>query len=590
MLKVTPEFKVTKSRKTIEVQLPDGQVISGPRGSNIGDFLALLQSPLLTMKVMPAFSEAELANQSPPIVGAIVNGELRELTFPITLDAIVKPVTMADTDGMRIYRRSLTFLLETAFEDLFPDGILYVDHSVASGGYYCQVTGRSPLTPNELEQLEKHMAALVEQDLPFARQEVPLTEAIVYFEQHGAHDKVRLLAHRQKNYLTLYQLKSYRDYHHGYMVPSTGYLRWFNLLPTGEGFTLRFPRRHAPLELLPMPEYPKLLSTFLQYGDWLNRLGISNVGALNDAIQNNRSSEIILVSEALHEQQVSQIADQIVERADQVRVVLIAGPSSSGKTTFSKRLAIQLLVRGISPFPLELDQFFVDRELTPRDENGEFDFENILALDRQRLSHDLQMLISGEEVQLPHYDFLTGKSGPGDIVHLREGEVVIIEGIHGLNPELIPNISREHSFKIYVSALTQLNLDRHNRVSTTDTRLLRRIVRDYRERGYSPQVTIQRWESVRRGEKRYIFPYQENADVMFNSALAYDLSALKPLAEPLLRQVPHSKPEHVEAKRLLAFLEWFLPLDSSLIPDNSILREFLGGSILSGFKLWHNHN
>lgn len=589
MLKVTPEFKITKPRKTIEIQLPDGQVISGPRGSDVGEFLALLQSPLLTMKVMPAFSEVELAMQSPPIVGAIVNGELRELTFPITLDAVVKPVTMADTDGMRIYRRSLTFLLETAFEDLFADGILYVDHSVASGGYYCQVTGRSPLTPNELERLEKHMAALVEQDLPFARQEVPLTEAIAYFEQHGAHDKVRLLAHRQKNYLTLYQLKSYRDYHHGYMVPSTGYLRWFNLLPTGEGFTLRFPRRHAPLELLPMPEYPKLLSTFLQYGDWLNRLGISNVGALNDAIQDNRSSEVILVSEALHEQQVSQIADQIVERANQVRVVLIAGPSSSGKTTFSKRLAIQLLVRGISPFPLELDKFFVDRELTPRDENGEFDFENILALDRQRLSHDLQLLISGEEVQLPHYDFLTGKSGPGDIVHLREGEVVIIEGIHGLNPELIPNISREHSFKIYVSALTQLNLDRHNRVSTTDTRLLRRIVRDYRERGYSPQVTIQRWESVRRGEKRYIFPYQENADVMFNSALAYDLSALKPLAEPLLRQVPHGKPEHVEAKRLLAFLEWFLPLDSSLIPDNSILREFLGGSILSGFKLWHNH-
>lgn len=589
MLKVTPEFKITKPRKTIEIQLPDGQVISGPRGSDVGEFLALLQSPLLTMKVMPAFSEVELAMQSPPIVGAIVNGELRELTFPITLDAVVKPVTMADTDGMRIYRRSLTFLLETAFEDLFADGILYVDHSVASGGYYCQVTGRSPLTPNELERLEKHMAALVEQDLPFARQEVPLTEAIAYFEQHGAHDKVRLLAHRQKNYLTLYQLKSYRDYHHGYMVPSTGYLRWFNLLPTGEGFTLRFPRRHAPLELLPMPEYPKLLSTFLQYGDWLNRLGISNVGALNDAIQDNRSSEVILVSEALHEQQVSQIADQIVERANQVRVVLIAGPSSSGKTTFSKRLAIQLLVRGISPFPLELDKFFVDRELTPRDENGEFDFENILALDRRRLSHDLQLLISGEEVQLPHYDFLTGKSGPGDIVHLREGEVVIIEGIHGLNPELIPNISREHSFKIYVSALTQLNLDRHNRVSTTDTRLLRRIVRDYRERGYSPQVTIQRWESVRRGEKRYIFPYQENADVMFNSALAYDLSALKPLAEPLLRQVPHGKPEHVEAKRLLAFLEWFLPLDSSLIPDNSILREFLGGSILSGFKLWHNH-
>ena len=590
MLKIDSNFKITDPRPTVEIQLPDGRVINGPRGASVGEFLALLQSSLLTTEMTRAFSEEDLAKRVPPIVGAIINGELRELTFPIALDSVVRPITMGDADGMRIYRRSLTFLLETAFEDLFPDGILYVDHSVASGGYYCQVSGRPPLTPIELNQIEEYMAVLVKENLPFTRQEVPLPEAIAYFEQHGAHDKVRLLAHRQKNYLTLYQLKEYRDYHHGYMVPSTGYLRWFNLLPTGEGFTLRFPRRHAPSELLPMPEYPKLLNTFRQYGDWLNRLGISNVGALNDAIQNNRSSEIILVSEALHEQQVSQIANMIVERANRVRVVLIAGPSSSGKTTFSKRLAIQLLVRGISPFPLELDKFFIDRDLTPRDEKGEFDFENILALDRQRLSHDLSLLVSGEEVQLPHYDFLTGKSEPGDIVQLRDEEVVIIEGIHGLNPELIPSMSAEHSFKVYASALTQLNLDRHNRVSTTDTRLLRRIVRDHRERGYSPQITISRWESVRRGEKRYIFPYQENADVMFNSALAYELSALKPLAEPLLRQVPHGKPEHVEAKRLLAFLDWFLPLDSNLIPDNSILREFLGGSILSGFKLWHNHN
>ena len=589
MINIQPNFEVTVPRSTVEVQLLDGMVISGPRGANIGDFLAIIQSPMLRQKLTPAFSETELANQAPPIVGAIVNGELRELTFPIALDSVVKPITMGDADGMRIYRRSLTFLLETAFEDLFPEGILYVDHSVASGGYYCQVSERPPLTSDELKRLERRMAEMVEANLPFLRQEVPLSEAIAYFEQHGAHDKVRLLAHRQKNYLTLYQLKDYRDYHHGYMVPSTGYLRWFSLVSTGEGFTLRFPRRHAPLELLPMPEYPKLLNTFRQYGNWLNRLGISNVGALNDAIQKNRSSEVVLVSEALHEQQVSQIANMIADRANQVRVVLIAGPSSSGKTTFSKRLAIQLLVRGISPFPLELDNYFVDRELTPRDENGDYDFENVQALDRQRLSQDLKQLIDGHEVQLPRYDFLTGKSEPGDVVQLREEQIVIIEGIHGLNPDLLPSMRADQCFKVYASALTQLNLDRHNRVSTTDTRMLRRIVRDHRERGYSPQITISRWESVHRGEKRYIFPYQENADVMFNSALAYELSALKPLAEPLLRQVPHGKPEHVEAKRLLAFLEWFLPLDSNLIPDNSILREFLGGSILAGFKLWHNH-
>jgi uridine kinase len=337
-----------------------------------------------------------------------------------------------------------------------------------------------------------------------------------------------------------------------------------------------------------MPEYPKLLTTFRQYGDWLQRLGISSVGALDDAIQNNRIQELILVSEALHEQRVTEIARQIAGRIDQVRVVLIAGPSSSGKTTFSRRLSIQLLAHGIAPYPIEMDNYFVDRDKTPLDENGEPDFESIGTLDTKRLARDLEGLIAGQQVQLPHYNFIAGQSEPGDMVQLKSGEIIILEGIHGLNPELIPEISQEKTFRIYVSALTQLNLDRHNRVSTTDTRLIRRIARDARERGYTARSTIQRWESVRRGEKRYIFPYQENADVFFNSALAYELSALKPIVEPLLRQVPYGTPEHIEAKRLLAFLEWFLPTDSSLIPDNSILREFIGDSILQHFRLWHN--
>jgi uridine kinase len=383
-------------------------------------------------------------------------------------------------------------------------------------------------------------------------------------------------------------LKEHRDYHHGYMVPSTCYLCWFGLTPTGEGFTLRFPRRHAPTILLPMPEYPMLLTTFRQYGDWLQRLGISSVGALDDAIQNNRIQELILVSEALHEQRVTEIARQIAGSSDQVRVVLIAGPSSSGKTTFSRRLSIQLLAYGIAPYPIEMDNYFVDRDKTPLDENGEPDFESIGTLDTKRLASDLEGLIAGQQVQLPHYNFIPGQSEPGDVVQLKSGEIIILEGIHGLNPELIPEISQEKTFRVYVSALTQLNLDRHNRVSTTDTRLIRRIARDARERGYTARSTIQRWESVRRGEKRYIFPYQENADVFFNSALAYELSALKPIVEPLLRQVPYGTPEHIEAKRLLAFLEWFLPTDSSLIPDNSILREFIGNSILQHFRLWHN--
>jgi uridine kinase len=372
------------------------------------------------------------------------------------------------------------------------------------------------------------------------------------------------------------------------MVPSTGYLRWFALIPTGDGFTIRFPHRQSPTQLLPMPEYPQLLAAFRLYGDWLKRLGISSVGALNDAIQDNRSREVILVSEAFHEQRVAEIASQISGRSDQVRVVLISGPSSSGKTTFSKRLAVQLLTRGLSPLPLEMDNYFVDRELTPRDENGQFDFESIKALNTARLSDDLRKLIAGQVIRIPHYNFVTGRSETGEEIHLEPGEILILEGIHGLNPELIPDIPQEQIFRIYVSALTQINLDHRNRVSTTDTRLIRRIVRDARERGYTAQVTIQRWESVRRGERLYIFPFQENADVMFNSALVYELSALKPLVEPLLRQVPFGTNEYIEAKRLLALLEWFLPIDTSLIPDNSILKEFIGDSILKQFKLWHN--
>jgi uridine kinase len=564
-------FELVEPRPTVEIQLPDGRVVSGRRNASVGLFLKIIED-----------------QEMPPIVGAVVNGELRELTFPIKMDSTVAPVTMGDADGMRIYRRSLTYLMEAAFENLFPNAILTVDHSVASGGYYCQVSGRPPLSNEELSQLEQEMRRLVEANLLFHRQEIPLQEAIGYFKAKGAQDKVKLLTHRQKNYLTLYQLQEHRDYHHGYMVPSTGYLCWFGLTPTGEGFTLRFPRRHAPTTLLPMPEYPKLLTTFRQYGNWLQRLGISSVGALDDAIQNNRIQELILVSEALHEQRVTEIARQVASRSDQVRAVLIAGPSSSGKTTFSRRLSIQLLAHGVAPYPIEMDNYFVDRDKTPLDENGQPDFESIRALDTKRLANDLEKLIAGQKVQLPRYNFITGQCETGDEVQLKSGEILILEGIHGLNPELIPEIPQEKTFRIYVSALTQLNLDRHNRVSTTDTRLIRRIARDARERGYTARSTIQRWESVRRGEKRYIFPFQENADVFFNSALAYELSALKPIVEPLLRQVPYGTPEHIEAKRLLAFLEWFLPTDSSLIPDNSILREFIGNSILGHFQLWHN--
>jgi len=557
-------------RCQVEIHLPDGRVFSGPRGTSVGAFLACLPE-----------------GEQVPIVGAVVNGELKELTFPIMMDARVRPINMSDADGARIYRRSLTFLLSAVFEELFPDTILAVDHSVASGGYFCKVSNHAPFTEAEVAALEKRMRDLIAADLNFERQEVPLSEAVKHFEEIGEEQKVRLLQYRQKPYLVLYSLGKYRDYHHGYMVPSTGYLKWFGLqfIP-GFGFVLQYPRRHAPMVLQPLPETSKLLETFQQYGRWLERLGIESVGALNAAIEAGRVREIILVSEALHEQKVADIAGEIVEKSKSAKIVLIAGPSSSGKTTFSKRLSVQLLAQGVSPLPIELDNFFVDRELTPLDENGEFDYESLSALNTRLLNEQLQRLIAGEEVHMPHYNFKKGKSEPGEIVRLGKDQVVILEGIHGMNPQLIPDIPVETTFRVYISALTQLNLDNHNRISTTDTRLLRRIVRDAKERGYSAQQTIQRWESVRRGEKRHIFPYQENANELFNSALVYDLSALKSLAEPLLRQVPYGTPEHIEAKRLLAFLDWFLPVNTDLIPDNSILREFIGGSILQDFKVW----
>ena len=557
------------SSDQIEIHLPDGRTLRGPRGASAERQLRAIAAEL------PA-----------PLVGVVVNGELEELTRPIDMEARVQPVTMADADGARIYRRSLTFLLEAAYTRLFPDARLYVDHSLASGGYFCNVGGRPPLTPADLKKLEAEMRSLVAQDLPITGREAPLAEAIAWFEGRKDVEKTRLMRHRRKPTVNLYRLGDCVDYHHGYMVPSTGYLRWFELTTMDGGFALRYPRQHSPTRLTPMVDYPKLLAAFRRYGDWLHRLGISSVGALDDAIEAGRGREIILVAEALHEQHIAEIARQIADRRSQARLVLISGPSSSGKTTFSRRLGVQLLALGLSPYALELDSYFVERARTPRDANGELDYETIEALRLDQLADHLQRLLAGEEVQLPRYSFAAGQQEAGDVVRVRPDQLIILEGIHGLNPRLLPPALAARSFKIYASALTQLNLDRHNRVSTTDTRLVRRIVRDARDRGYSAADTIGRWESVRRGEKLHIFPYQENADVMFNSALVYEVAVLGPLAEPLLRQVNYGTPAYVEAQRLLAFLDWFVTINPEWIPDNSILREFVGGSILKDFKVW----
>lgn len=564
------DFYLTNTPRTnVELTLEDGRVITGKRGAPLEDFIRVVQK-----------------EEDPLIVGAIVDGVLHELTWPVNRDSDAILIDLEDADGARIYRRSLTFLLEASFALCFPDAKLTVDHSVSSGGYYCQVLNRDKFSQEDLALLEKTMRELVAKNEVFVRETVPLQEAVQHFKTVGEDDKVRLLKYRTRKDLVLYRLGKTRDYHHGYMTPSTGYLRCFELSWMDGAFILRFPQRRDPSTLSPQINYPSLLRTFREYGDWLDKLGIPSVGALNDAIQAGHIDEVTLVSEALHEMQISEIAEQIDKQKDRLGVILIAGPSSSGKTTFSKRLSIQLIARGITPFALEMDNYFLEREFTPLDEHGQKDYESLRAMDLPLLNQDMKALLAREEVQLPRYNFKTGLREAGDRVRLKPGEMIILEGIHGLNPGLLPEIDPKSSFRIYVSCLTQLNLDRHNRISTTDTRLLRRILRDARDRGYSAEDTINRWESVRRGEKLHIFPYQENANVMFNSALVYELTTLKPLVEPLLRQVTFGTRAYIEAKRLLKFLEWFLPTGTEYVPNNSILREFVGGSALTHFSLW----
>jgi uridine kinase len=557
-----------KPRDTAQVWFEDGRVFEGPVGLPLERFV-----------------EAAGSDPDAPTVAALVNGELRELAYRVEADVEVVPITMAHSDGFRIYRRSLAFLLVTAVDELFPEATVYVDHSLTFGGYFCQVQGREPFNPEELASIEARMQEIVDLDEPIRKERVPLNDAIALFKARGDDDKVRLLARRKKGYLTLYQLRGLRDYFHGYMVPSTCHIGVFDLHAYPPGFIIRFPRTAAPMQLRPMVDYPKLVNVFREYGQWMELMGIRDVGSLNEAIAGEKERELVLVAEALHEQQVARIAAEIAERDGQVRLVLIAGPSSSGKTTFSQRLSIQLLANGLRPFALEMDNYFVDRAKTPRDENGEYDFESLAALDVSLLNDQLLRLLEGQPVTLPTYNFRSGKREPGRTVQLQPDHIVIIEGIHGLNPDLVPAIPAYTTFRVYVSALTQLNIDKHNRVPTTDTRLIRRIVRDAAYRGYSAQETIKRWSSVRRGEKQWIFPFQEHADVMFNSALVYELSVLKPFALPLLLQVPPATRAHVETKRLLAFLEWFEPLAPDHVPDNSILREFIGGSILRGFHV-----
>jgi len=552
----------------VQVRFPQGELYEAPVGTLLEEFI-----------------RAARPDHATSIVAALVNGDLRELTWPVIRDVEVMPLSMATGDGMRIYRRSLCFLLLVAAQELFSRVRIIIDHSLTLGGLFCRVAQREPFNQGELARLEERMREIVASDEPITRQEFPLAQAVEFFREQGYEDKVRLLGYRREDSLPIYTLRGVHDYFYGYMVPSIGYLHHFALHYYPPGFILRFPARYQPTELPPFRDFPRLATVFQEYGQWVEAMVVGSLAALNQAVERGRIREVILVAEALQEWCVADIAKEIASQRDRVRLVLIAGPSSSGKTTFAKRLAIQLLANGMRPLALSLDDYFLNREETPRDARGEYDFESLGALDLELFNHQLRELMAGREVTLPRYDFLTGQRRPGPTLAIGPQHIILAEGIHGLNPDLVPAIPQERIYRIYISALTQLNLDWHNRIPTTDTRLLRRIVRDARERGASARETIGRWEKVVHGEFRNIFPYQENADVMFNSALVYELAVMKRFAEPLLRQIDPGSVEYVEARRLLAFLEWFLPCGAELVPDNSILREFIGGSILRDFGL-----
>nr|WP_106788560.1 nucleoside kinase [Massilistercora timonensis] len=513
------------------------------------------------------------------IVLAFVDGRLQELHKTLQADCTMQFETTGGSAGHKTYKRSMSLLLVKAIYDVAPReaiGKVRIHYSV-SKGYYCTIEG--DVTPDQafLERVEARMGQMVKEDLPIRKRSVHTDEAIELFHRHGMYDKERLFEYRRVSKVNIYSLNEFEDYYYGYMVPSAGYLKYFKLYPYDEGFVLQMPEISEPEAVPPFEPQNKLFQVLKESTQWGDMQGIETVGALNDKITGGDATELVLVQEALQEKRIAEIAGQIASRPD-VKFILIAGPSSSGKTTFSHRLSIQLRANGLVPHPIAVDNYFVEREENPRDETGAFDFECLEAVDVGLFNRQLTELLAGKEVVIPEFNFVTGHKEYGNKPKkLGENDVLVIEGIHCLNPRLTESLSDAHKFKIYISALTQLNVDEHNRIPTTDGRLIRRIVRDARTRGASAQRTIRMWPSVRRGEERNIFPYQEEADVMFNSALIYELAVLKPYVERLLFGIDRDCPEYVEAKRLLKFMDYFVGIGSEMVPMNSLLREFIGG-------------
>ena len=509
------------------------------------------------------------------IILGIVNGRLRELNKKIKSDCELSFVTTADRDGRRTYRRSVVLLLQRAIYDVYGSMTqLHVMHSLGEG-YYCQL--EKSVTEHDIDMIVCSMYSFVEKDLPITKHSAKTQYAEQLFKEKGQHDKERLLHYRRSSRVNLYELDGVVDYFYGFMAPSTGMLKYFDIVPYESGFVLLFPGANSR-SVEPLVTSNKLFHTLDDSREWSKMLGIGTIGSLNDAIAAGRGQEIMLLQEALMEQKIGNLAAQIASD-DKKKFVMIAGPSSSGKTSFANRLSIQLIAKGRKPHPLSLDDYYVDREFCPKNPDGSFDFECLESIDIKLFNEDMNRLLKGEAVDMPSFNFKTGKREyRGRKLTLGADDILVIEGIHGLNDRLSQLIPPEHKFKIYISALTQLNIDEHNPLSTTDERLIRRIVRDARTRGTNAMETIAMWPSVRKGERENIFPFQEQADVMFNSALVYELAVLKVYAEPLLFGIERDCPEYLEAKRLLKLLDYFLPMPADGIPNNSLLREFVGGS------------
>ena len=514
------------------------------------------------------------------VTSAKVNNRVEGLHYTVYHNKDVEFLDITHPSGQRTYLRSLLFVLHKTICDLFPGGTFTICAPVC-GGYYCRLDLRREVVQEDVSDIRRHMKDLVKQNLPFLHTTSSTDNAITLFRAKGMEDKAQLLETYGRIYTNYYTLDDTHDYYYGSLLVNTSQLKLFEVEFYNEGLLLRLPDPANPNRLRPRVEQEKMLDVFREYHQWQKILGVNTVGELNRATANGHARDLIHVSEALQEKKISQLADRIANDPN-IKIILISGPSSSGKTTFSLRLSVQLMACGRKPVPISLDDYFVDRHLTPRDANGDYDYECIDALNIPLLSAHLQLLLAGKEVELPRYNFLTGKSEPsGKRLSMNEDTILILEGIHALNPILTDQVSEPCKFKIYVSALTTILLDNHNYIPTTDNRLLRRIVRDNKYRGYSALETIRRWPSVRAGEEKWIFPYQEKADVMFNSALLFELAALRDQVIPLLEEVDEREPEYSEASRLLTFLSYLRPMPFDGLPPTSLLREFLGGSTFS---------